>query len=175
MSLRKLSMLIAVLASLLLATPRAHANASGVGLGVAGGLAYIPTNVRHGQLTQQVGTGYSWGFFVDIPLLETFYISPSTILYELDLGNGKNPATDIDLAFKFIVPVGALHLSVGGLGGLTEEELQYDWHLGALAYVGLNLVANLDVFVQAQYKKIFRDAGNLDDVHGFLGAMFRFY
>jgi len=167
--------MLAALTVMFLAAPRAQATPYGVGLGVAGGLTYVPTEIAKGNLTEASGTGYSWGFFVDIPLLDTFYISPAAILYEVDLGQGKHPATDIDLAFKFIVPIGGLKLGIGGLGGLTEEELNYDWHLRALGYFGLDLVANLEAFALLQYKKIFRDvAPNLDDVHGFLGLMFRF-
>ena len=79
-------------------TQEAKAHAQGVGLGVAGGGVFSPSTVESGDPKDakiDVGNGFAWGFFVDIPLLETFYISPAAMLYELDLGSGRKPVTDV--------------------------------------------------------------------------------
>src|SRR5688572_11830624 len=94
-------------ALVLLTSSAALADAKGVGLGVAGGFSYSPTKLQEGS-AEPVGSALAWGFFVDIPLLETFFISPAAMLYELDLGNGSKPVTDIDINFKFIVPIGGM-------------------------------------------------------------------
>jgi hypothetical protein len=194
--MRKGTLLLTMLATMAVAAPRARAGAYDVGLGVAGGLAYSPTEVRESatNLLKPIGNSFAWGFFVDIPLLATFYISPAAMLYELDLGDGAKPVTDIDLNFKFIVPIGALHLGAGLTAGLTAgaaretttdpasgqtvstNERQYASHIGALGYLSYNLVANIDGFVMMQYKRILRDdkQPNITDLHGYLGAMFRF-
>ncbi|MEZ4270102.1 MAG: hypothetical protein R3C68_01265 [Myxococcota bacterium] len=80
-----------LLGSLCFATSHAHASSQGVGIGVAGGAAFSPTKINENAQEIDVGSGFAWGFFVDIPLLETFYISPAAILYELDFGEGTNP------------------------------------------------------------------------------------
>lgn len=158
-----------------IATPRAaYAGGENVGLGVAAGVAYSPTHVLKNNLFEPVGNSFSWGFFVDIPLTETFYITPAAMLYQLDLGLGAKPVTDIDLNFKFMVPLGPIRLSPGITVGLTSAEQKDFLHLGALAYVGLNLVSNVDAFILAQYKRVFRGEKNLDDLHGYGGLMFRF-
>ena len=59
----------------------AFGHASKVGLGVALGGTYSPTEIGQGE----IGSSFGLGFFVDIPLLETFYISPSTTLRRADL------------------------------------------------------------------------------------------
>lgn len=168
-----------MIAAVLLAAPMArsaHASARDVGLGVAGGLSYSPTKLKSGVLeTRSAGNSFSWGFFVDIPLLETFYIAPAAMLYQLDFGNGMEPVTDIDLNFKFIIPMSSVRLGAGFIVGLTSAELKYTGHYGALGYLSYNLVSNIDLFIQAQYKKLMRDTGgNVDDLHGYLGCMFHF-
>jgi hypothetical protein len=192
--MRKGLMLVTLLTTLGVASPRAHASAYDVGLGVAGGLAYSPTEVQKSasNILKPIGNSFAWGFFVDIPLLATFYISPAAMLYELDLGDGAKPVTDIDLNFKFIVPAGPLHLGAGLTAGLTAgaaryttttasgvttstNETSYSSHVGFLGYLSYNLLANIDAFVLMQYKKILRDTPpNVTDLHGYLGAMFRF-
>jgi hypothetical protein len=152
----------------------ARASSENVGLGVAVGAAYSPTHVYKNNILEPVGNSFSWGFFADLPLTETFYISPAAMLYKLDLGAGAKPVTDIDLNFKFILPLGSLHLGPGVTVGLTSAEEKYHLHVGALAYVSYNLVTNMDIFVLAQYKRLFRDNIGLDDLHGYAGLMFRF-
>lgn len=151
-----------------------------VGLGVAAGVAYSPTkltpaNAIASTVSQvDAGQSFAWGFFVDIPLLDTFYISPAAMLYEFNLGQGHVPITDIDLNFKFIVPISLVRLGVGATFGLTAAGMKYGMHVGGLGFFSVNLLANLDAFLMLQYKKIIRDGGNLDDLHGYAGAMFHF-
>ena len=156
----------------------ARADPYGVGLGVAGGVNIADADGDVDTNTDfDTRTSFAWGFFVDIPLIETFYITPAATLYELDRNGEDSVAiTDIDLNFKFIVPIGALSLGVGVTAGLTTGLGDYQPHYGALAYVGFNLIANLDLFVMAQYKRLVTSQDNLPDynnIHGFGGIMFR--
>ncbi|OGR15034.1 MAG: hypothetical protein A2341_01220 [Deltaproteobacteria bacterium RIFOXYB12_FULL_58_9] len=143
--------------------------AKGVGLGVAAGVNL------YDEEAIDLGTSFAWGFFVDIPLLDTFYITPAAMIYELDMGDlGKASITDIDLNFKFIVPIGSLRLGVGILAGLTTGLGDYEGHFGGLAYVGWNLVSNLDLFAMLQYKRLSTGEMTIDNYHGYAGTMFRF-
>jgi len=170
-----------------LATPCfAHGEyAKNVGLGVAAGLAYSPSDVNTAGAAatatkQAVGAGLAWGFFVDIPLLETFYVTPSAMLYEQKIGiDGKKmQATDIDINFKFIVPIGDLRLGAGALGGITAgADTKYSGHYGALGFASFTLVSNLEAFAMVQYKQLMRDSvagGNITNIYGFAGVMFHF-
>lgn len=150
----------------------AQAGAQGVGLGVAAGAVSSGTELD--GLEKSIGTGFSWGFFVDIPLTPTFYISPATTLYEIDLGIGKRPATDVALNFKFIVPIAAIKLGAGVSAGLTVAEEKYMPHMGALGYLSMNIASNLDGFAMVQYKHLVRDIQAVDDIHAHAGLMFRF-
>lgn len=173
----KHTVLAGALASLLLAFPdTGYADANGVGLGVAIGAAYSPTTFERVNNGQDVdaGSSFAWGFFVDIPLLETFYITPAAMLYEVNFDGEKKPVTDIDLNFKFIVPLGRARLGAGLTAGLSNAELTYRGHYGALGIFSYNLVSNLDVFLLAQYKRMPRDGQDLDNLHGFAGVMFHF-
>jgi hypothetical protein len=156
--------------------PAVFAHTRDVGLGVAAGLSFSPTEVQSARSVEatRVGEGFTWGFFVDIPLLETFYLSPAAMLYELDLGNGRKPVTDIDLNFKFIVPLSAARIGTGFNIGLTNSEQEYQAHVGALGYFAWNFLSNLDVFVLVTYKRLFRDPGpDIDNLHTHAGVMFR--
>ena len=153
-----------------LSASTSFAHARKVGLGVALGGTYSPTELRE----VEIGSSMGLGFFVDIPLLETFYISPSTTLRRANLGKGEDPATDIDLNFKFIVPLGRLSIGTGVLGGITAADSFYA-HYGALGYVSFNPASNLEVFVLAQFKQLIHDSGQpINDVHAYAGSMFRF-
>ena len=143
---------------------QAHASAKGVGLGVAAGAVSSGTELD--GLEKSVGTGFSWGFFVDIPLTSTFYISPATTLYELDFGMGRRPATDVALNFKVHCPhrsgktrcrgIGWTYRRRGNIPGLP--------HMGALGYLSMNIASNLDAFAMVQYKHLVRDIQAVNDV-----------
>ena len=154
----------------------AAANAEGVGLGIAVGADYSTADVRQAsnELERTRSASPAWGFFVDIPLLETFYISPAAMLYELELTEGtKTAITDIDLNFKFIVPLHRLRLGAGITAGLTTGLGDYIRHWGLLGYGSFNLVSNIDVFALVQYKELRHDR-DITNLHGYLGGMFHF-
>ncbi|MBN1960596.1 MAG: hypothetical protein JW841_06595 [Deltaproteobacteria bacterium] len=179
MMTRKLIVVSFSLALALCLPTLVKANASGVGLGVAIGGAYSGTEVSRANVRESVGVRPAWGFFVDIPLLQTFYISPAAMLYTFEdiNGDGKDDAvTDVDINFKFIVPVGTLHFGAGVTAGLTSGvQDSYAYHYGALGFASVNLVANLDVFFLAQYKHlVLEDITDIEDWHGFVGGMFHF-
>ena len=93
-----------VLLTLMCALPLSgFAEASGVGLGFSLGGA-MPT----GNLASIPGMSgvisFDYGFYVDIPLISTFHITPSSELYRFADQN----ATDFDIAFKFIVPLASM-------------------------------------------------------------------
>ncbi len=149
----------------------AHNRAQGVGLGVAAGVNLADAD------NIDLDTSFSWGFFVDIPLIETFYITPAATLYQIDNGDGESQSiTDIDLNFKFIVPVGALSFGIGGTFGLTTGLGDYQPHYGGLGYVGFNIVSNLDLFAMVQYKRLTtnNDLPDYNNIHIYGGTMFRF-
>ncbi len=167
---RRLSTLVgalALLATLAHAQP-ALADARGVGLGVAAGVDMY----KHQSI--DLKTSFSWGFFVDIPLLNTFYITPAAMVYELGEGDAKVAATDIDLNFKFIVPLHPLSIGAGVTAGLTTGLGDYYGHYGVLGYLGWNLVANLDVFAMVQYKRLTARSLDYNNIHAYGGGMFRF-
>ncbi len=167
--------LSAISALSMIAPSHVHAGARGVGLGVAVGGAYSPTIMGHDHTGRTSGgESLAWGFFVDIPLLETFYISPSATLYSVNAGNGRVPATDIDLNFKFIIPLGHLRLGAGVSGGVTQLDQRYNAHFGGLGYGAWSLVRNFDIFTTLQYKRLVREGPELDTLYLYAGGMFRF-
>jgi hypothetical protein len=169
--------LAVVMATMLAITPTvASASPTGVGLGVAAGADVS----KQGNVDTK--TNFSWSFFVDIPLLQTFYITPQTSLYELQLSDAtsaKVAVTDVDLNFKFLVPLGFATLGAGLTAGLTTGLGEhYKGHYGALGIFSLNLVANLDAFAMVQWKRVSAsktDAfDDIDNIHGYVGGMWKF-
>jgi hypothetical protein len=156
---------------ILLACLPAGAQASGdsVGLGVALGVAF-PSGSTARIATANGEASLDWGFYVNIPLIYTFHITPSSELYKLGLQN----ATDMDLAFKFIVPLSRFSLYGGVAPGLTAAGEVTAMHVGLLAGVSFNLVSNLDTFVQAKYQWIFEGSQNLRVLHLNAGMLFNF-
>ncbi len=113
---------------------------------------------------------FNWGFYVDIPLLSTFHVTPSSELYRL----GDSNATDIDLAFKFIVPLQEMEVFAGIVPGLTAVSSVTDPHVGVLLGAAFHLISNLDVFVQGKYNILFDGGQNLHVLHANAGLLFRF-
>jgi hypothetical protein len=145
----------------------AAASPRGVGLGVAGGFA-----LPHGPL--RFDPALSWGFYVDIPLLDTFHITPSTLVYRLDpKGGGGAPATDVSLSFKFMIPLGPLEGFAGVTAGITSTS-RTDPHVGVLAGAQLRVLPNVDVFGQVNYRVVLQGDSSLKDVMLYVGPIFRF-
>jgi hypothetical protein len=145
------------------------AEASGVGLGFSVGGA-VPT----GNLASIPGMSgvisFDYGFYVDIPLISTFHITPSSELYRFADQN----ATDFDLAFKFIVPLASMDIFAGLVPGLTAVGSTLDLHLGALVGASFALVSNLSAFVQGKWDLLFDPAQNVNVFHVTAGVLFAF-
>jgi len=140
-----------------------------VGLGVSVGAAWQEGSTDD-IAEHDWSTSFNWGFYVNIPLIWTFHITPSAELYKF----GDVNATDIALAFKFIIPVWKLDLYVGFVPGLTAVGDENLPHVGGLAGVGFNLFSNLDLFVQAKYKILFQGDQNVRVLHANLGVLYHF-
>jgi hypothetical protein len=162
-------MRIAALLGLLVLAPEARADPSGVGLGVAAGIA-----VPHASPVRFTPS-YAFGFYVDIPLISTFSITPSTVVYGVDpKGDVKqNPNTDTSLSFKFVIPIGIVDIFFGITAGLTTSQ-DFDFHVGGLAGFGIQIISNLEVFAQANYRVLIDDGHERNDLHVFAGPLFRF-
>jgi hypothetical protein len=161
-------------AALFFASGEALAHAQGVGLGVAAGVDIQRGEGLGGEEGVTTDHSVSWGFFVDIPLLETFFITPSAMIYEIDTGDGARPLTDVDLNFKFIVPIGPIRAGGGVTAGLTTGLGDYLGHYGLLGFVSFNLVSNLDAFALVQWKRLAHGSDQYENLHGYLGGMFTF-
>ena len=148
----------------------ASAQAQGpVGLGISLGTAITQGSTQN--ISNPGGSiSFNWGFYVDIPLLETFHITPSSELYKIQDQN----ATDIDLAFKFIIPLSTLEVYAGFVPGLTAVSSVLDPHVGVVGGAIFPLVSNLDFFVQGKYNFLFDGSQNLQIIHANAGILFKF-
>jgi hypothetical protein len=142
---------------------------SSVGLGVAVGAA-MPDGHTSDISTSNWEPGFNWGFYVDIPLIATFHITPSSELYKL----GKENATDMSLAFKFIVPLDRLDAYAGVVAGVTATGNDAAPHVGVVGGAAFPLVSNLDMFAQAKYNVLFDRDENIRVLHLNAGILFRF-
>ncbi len=142
---------------------------SGVGLGVAVGTTF-PQNSTDDISFDDWDPSVNWGFYVDIPLLSSFHITPSAELYKL----GDENATDMALAFKFIVPLSHLDFYAGFVPGLTATGSTTSIHIGVVAGAAFVLVSNVDWFVQGKYKFVFEGGENIRVLHLNAGLLFRF-
>ena len=145
------------------------AGAQSVGLGPVIGLAF-PQGSTPDIEADDWEAALNWGFFVNIPLLSTFHISPSAELYKL---GGEN-ATDMALAFKFIVPLANLDIHFGFVPGLTAVSDATAAHVGLVGGVSFLLISNLDLYVQGKYKVLFQGDENLKMLHANAGILFQF-
>ena len=113
---------------------------------------------------------FNWGFFVNLPLLQTFSLAPSAELYRF----GSSNATDFDIAFKFIVPLNNFGVFAGVSPGLTAINALTAPHVGVLGGATFGLVSNLDAFVMAKYTAVFDGSQNASVVHVNAGILFYF-
>ena len=155
--------------ALLLVSPSAYAHfprqgsswTSPVGLGITSGTV-VSTSYRDSYFS------FSGGFYTDIPLLETFHITPSTTVYRY---KGES-ATDISLNFKFIVPLEQWEAMGGITAGLTSTDSLVP-HVGVFGGVAYNFVSNLDWFVNVGYNHVFLNSAS-HNVSISTGPLFRF-
>jgi hypothetical protein len=140
-----------------------------VGLGVALGAAF-PDGSTADISSDNGEASFNWGFYVDIPLLASFHVTPSSELYKL----GGDNATDMALTFKFIVPLPRFDLYAGFVPGLTAVGSTTAPHVGVVGGAAFVLVSNLDMFAQAKYVILFDGSENLRVLHLNTGILFRF-
>ena len=166
----RLILIVPALLLLLAAFPAAaQSSASSVGLGVAVGLAF-PQGDTPGITSTDWRTSFNWGFYVNIPIISTLHLTPSSELYRFE---GTN-ATDFSLAFKFIIPLPRFDLYVGLVPGLTAFQDLLAPNVGILAGGSFRLVGNLDLFVQGKYDWVFESGENLRVLHANTGILFLF-
>ena len=139
-----------------------------VGLGLAAGFQ-VPRGI------EPLSSSGAWGFYTDIPLLRTFHISPSTIVYRLDRKDGSRrmAATDISMNFKFIVPLQRWDLMAGVTTGISSLDALTP-HMGVLGGVSFKVVSNLHFFAHGQYRYLLDDDGVIHDTQLLFGPLFKF-
>ena len=158
----KRSLLLAVF--VIIAATAAGARPQSVSLGVGAGVA-----ATH-PADAPADVSFAWGFSVNIPILNTLHLSPSSEVYR-DAGVY---ATDIAIAFRFVVPLRTADLYVGVAPGLTASGTTTTPHVGALGGVVLPLISNVSWFAQYKYKVIFTGATNARVSHASAGLLFSF-
>jgi hypothetical protein len=140
-----------------------------VGLGILVGAAF-PKGTTERIPSTDWEASFNWGFFVNIPMLATFHITPSSELYRFD----DLSATDLAIAFKFIVPASGFDIYFGFVPGVTAVGDVVDIHVGMLGGASFSLVSNLELFAQAKYKFIFEGDRNIRVLHLNGGVLFKF-
>ena len=146
-------------------------NRNGVGLGVSLGAAFPEGQVDKDKFdVSNWDAGFNWGFYVNIPILSTFHLTPSAELYKM----GDQNTTDISLAFKFIIDVWKLDLFVGLVPGLTAVNDIIAPNVGGLGGLSFNLFSNVDMFFQIKYKILFNGDHNSRVLHANAGFLFNF-
>jgi hypothetical protein len=149
-------------------------NPHGVGLGAAIGGNYSPSEIFDGLKKTAAGGGFAWGFFVDIPIVKNFSIMPAAMMYEINFGGGYTPITDVDLNFKFRIPIHRFTLSAGPNIGVSNAEAHYRAHFGAVGMLSFSVMENFDIFAMMLYKRISRPGDDVDTIQEFAGGMFVF-
>jgi hypothetical protein len=167
----KRSVHIVLCAALLVAAvfPLAAQSASNpVQLGVSIGPTFP---VGSGETIVNDGTSsFNWGFYVNIPLVYALDLMPSAELYKFN----STQATDIDLAFKFIVPLGDFSVYAGFVPGLTAVSETLAPHVGVLLGGSYHIVSNLSGFLQGKYNVLFDGDRNIRVVHLNAGLLLAF-
>jgi hypothetical protein len=148
--------------------------AHGVGLGVGVGVAAPFGKIITPSGIESLKPNFDWGFYVDIPLAYGFHLTPHAELYNV---NQKLSATDLGLAFKFIIETPRVRPYFGIDVGDTNLDSAQQINVGGLVGLNIVLIANLDFFVEGRYIEIVRGAevgGNVGTVHAFGGLLIRF-
>ena len=143
----------------------AAAQSESVALGVSSGVS------AQGPDTDGLSDfAFAWGFYVNIPILPTFHITPFSELYRIT----GTYATDIGIGFRFAVPMGDTELYFGVSPGLTASGEQTSPHVGALGGVTFPLISNIRGFAQYKYNVLFQDSVNQRYSHLTAGLLFAF-
>ncbi len=167
---RRMYVVVVLAIILVVSIPLAsYAAGDSVGLGISVG-ATFPQGSTGSISSTDWKTSLNWGFYVNIPLIYTFHLTPSSELYKFDDQN----ATDMSIAFKFIVPLSRFDLYAGFVPGLTAVSHVIVPHVGVLAGGNFPLISNLDIFVQGKYKFLFEGGENLRVLHVNVGILFNF-
>ncbi|RME20639.1 MAG: hypothetical protein D6806_15995 [Deltaproteobacteria bacterium] len=153
----------------MLAANHARAASDNVSLGFTFGAAFPQHSTSEVQFDDW-DSSFSWGFYVNIPVVWTFHIAPTTTLYQFRSVN----ATDVDLAFKFLIPVWRIQLFFGVAPGVTTVADDHMFNVGGLAGCSFNFVSNLDAFVEARYKILIEGDQNIRVLHTFAGLLWHF-
>lgn len=160
-----------------------------LGIGIGGNFPFNEENLK---------MDLDGGFYVNIPLIQSFHLTPSAEIYTLRLADAASqassikelPATDLSLAFKFIVPLYRLDFYFGAPLGIShlyipkESSSEIRFHAGLLGGLAFNLISNIDVFAQCTYKIIFTgdileenaapEIGNISSMRVNAGFLFNF-
>ncbi len=164
-------------ASVLAAEDGKGARNKQVGLGVIGGAAFPIANSRSYKITE------SWGFYVDVPIISTFHITPAATLYRLDPKDDTTPTnagiTDLSMNFKFVIPLPGWKIFIaammGASNGLFVNNDFIHLHVGGNLGFGYRIVSNLDFVLMGQYKLIVDgDQSNLNMIQAMGGLQFNF-
>jgi hypothetical protein len=136
-------------------------------LGLSMGLAlpYGETNS-----IQDSEASFGLGFYVDLPLIDSFYIVPSAELY----GLSDMSAADIDMGFKYILPISGFKVYAGVTTGVTSVADVVPFHVGLLAGGSMKLMKKLDAFAQVKYNVLFEGGRNMGVFHINAGIQFEF-
>ncbi len=169
MKIARIALVIAVFAVALAFPPAARAASDSVGLGLSLGVA-LPQGSTANISSSDWRPSFDWGFYVNIPLIATFHLTPSAELYKFADQN----ATDMAIAFKFIVPLSRLDLYAGFVPGLTTVSDVTAFHVGALAGCSFRLIGNLDLFTQVKYIFLFEGDQSIRGLRINAGILFKF-
>jgi len=169
MKVKKLILLLITAMLIAVAPLSSQSSGDSVGLGISAGVT-LPQGDTAGIPSTDWKMALNWGFYVNIPLIYTFHLTPSSELYKFEDQN----ATDMSIAFKFIVPLYRFDLYAGFVPGLTTVGETKAFHVGLLVGGNFPLVSNLDFFVQGKYKWLFEGGENLRVLHANVGILFNF-
>lgn len=134
----------------------------------------VPLGVSVPHQSGDWDPAFTWGFGVDLPLVDWFYLSPSALVYELNpQGGDGQSATDVALSYKFALTVDFVELQIGPTTGLTSSS-ELDFHFGAMAAAHFGLAKNFDLSTMVLYKVTLLDQGNVNDLKVLAGPAFRF-
>jgi|GEM_PF-1191961 len=172
--------MVMIAAVLILAPTTASADGKGTSLGVEGGVTW---QINDGN-SELADISEAYGFFVDLPLTSTFYISPETVFYRYNIISGGDSdgdygsgITDLSLNFKFIVPLGKSKLSFAMRGGATngirsESGFPMTVHFGFSAGYMYNFISNLAFTTKVMWTFMPSEQGNLYRLFGMIGLRF---